>query len=115
MFRTTLTRIGELRSLLPIGVPVMALTAMATKPLRHSVMLTVGIQSPKVIAINPCKANVKYAVSSFQRIVGAFRPVVERLRAEWKQFPRMLIYARSYNTCADKYLYLKTELGPEFY
>ena len=103
-FRTILTRIGELRSILPEGVPIMALTATATKDLRRSVMATISMQSPHVIAINPCKSNLMYTVLSFESIERSFRPIVERLRKERIHMPRILIYGRSVliSTCILK-------------
>ena len=113
-FRTNLTRIGELRSIVPSGVPVMALTATATKTLRQAVMTIIGMQNPSVIAINPCKMNLMYTVSSFDSIEKTFHPLVEKLRTERIRMPRTLIYTRQYHLCADMYLYFKKELGGEF-
>ena len=57
-FRTVLTCVGELRSIIPCGIPVLALTATATKTLQKSVMSTIGMRCPRVVAINPCKSNI---------------------------------------------------------
>lgn len=54
-FRVILDRIGELRSILPDGVYIRALTATATKPLRFSVAQTIGMRDPYIAAISPCK------------------------------------------------------------
>ena len=51
-FRDALLWIGEICSVLPEGVHMMALTAIAT-------------QSPVVIAVSPCKRNLMFAVSTF--------------------------------------------------
>ncbi len=62
----------------------MALTATATKALRKSVSCTIGLRNPVVIAINPCKSNIMYAVSSFNTIEDTFSPFVQRRRTVQK-------------------------------
>ena len=50
-------RIGEIRSIIPPGVHVMALTAIATKKkLRHAVSAAIGMRNPFVVAVAPCKS-----------------------------------------------------------
>lgn len=61
-FRPVMDRIGEVRSPLPIGVNVMALTATATKTIRYSVSKTIGLKSPYVITRSPSKNNLFYCV-----------------------------------------------------
>ena len=58
-------RIGEVRSLLPIGVNVMAVTATATKTIRYSVSKTIGLKSPYV---NPSKKNLFYCIGVFNGV-----------------------------------------------
>ncbi len=57
-FRPVMDRIGEVRSLLPIGVNVMAITATATKTIRYSVSKKIGLKSPYVITRSPLLRNV---------------------------------------------------------
>ena len=113
-FRTVLTRVGELRSILPCGIPVLALTATATKTLRKSVMSTIGMRCPRVVAINPCKSNIVYTVSTFTTIEDTFKPVLDRLCVERHNLPRILIYTRSFSLCADIYIFFKKKLGVKF-
>ena len=110
-FRTVLDRIGEVRSILPEGLNIMALTATATKTLWYSVSRTIGMHNPFIIAISPCKKNLMYSVKAFESIQDTFKPVVERLKAERTAMPRMIIYGRSFGICADIYLFIKAELG----
>ena len=60
-FRQSLLRIGELRSILP----VMALTATASKSLRHVVSNIIGLRNPHVVAVSPCKPNIMFSVGDF--------------------------------------------------
>ena len=110
-FRAVLDRIGEVRSILPGGVNIMALTATAPKTLRYSVTRTVGMHDPYILAISPCKKNMMYSVGKFEAIPSTFKAVVERLKAERTKMPRMIVYGKSFGMCADVYLYFKAELG----
>ena len=75
-FRDALLWIGEIRSVLPEGVHMMALTATATKDLQRKVANILGMQSPIVIAVSPCKRNLMFAVSSLTSIRESFQPLL---------------------------------------
>ena len=67
-----------------------------------------------VVSTSPTRPNVMYAVSSFKSISSTFRPVLDRLRVERKSFPRMIIYCRRMEECADLYQYFRGELRADF-
>jgi len=97
-----LDRIGEIRSILPPEVHVMALTATATRTLRYAVCATIGMRNPFVVAIPPCKRNLMYTVSTpVSSVQETLKPVIDRLRKDRTAMPRMIIYGRSYDVCAD--------------
>lgn len=50
-FRTEYSRLGEVRSILPRGVNVMALTATATKTLRKDVIDLLSMDSPFLVSV----------------------------------------------------------------
>ena len=108
-----LDRIGEVRSILPANLNIMALTATATRNLRQCVMKTVGMCDPYVLVRSPCKKNIMFMVSKFEAVPTTFEPVVERLKSERIAMPRMIIYGRSIGMCADIYMFFKAQLGTE--
>ena len=108
-----LDRIGEVRSMLPDEVNVMALTATATKTLRYSVSRTIGMRNPYVVAIAPCRKNIIYTVKKFESVESTLGVVVERLRRERTCMPRTIIYGRSLRMCADIFLFFKSELSDD--
>ncbi len=67
-FRHSLHRLGEVRSILPNGVHVMALTATATKSLQSEVAEILGMMNTISLAVSPCKANIMYAVGEYSNI-----------------------------------------------
>ena len=61
-FRKEFANLGEVRSIIPPEVKVMALTATATVQTRKAVCKTLGIVNVAVIAESPNKENIKYVV-----------------------------------------------------
>ncbi len=58
-------RIGEVRSLLPPHVNIMAMTATATAKLRTDVSRLIGLRNELVVARSPSKLNITYTVEEF--------------------------------------------------
>ena len=113
-FRKLLTRIGEIKSLLPPTVKIMALTATATTKLRTEVSNMIGLSNELVIARVPSKPNILYEVQSFSSINETFLPLAQQLQREGVEYPRTIVYCRSYNDCGDLYDYFKCFLGIKF-
>ena len=113
-FRYVLTRIGEVRSLIPASVHVMALTATATRSDRIAVTRTIGLKSPYVLTRCSARSNLVYSVGYFKSLPDTFKEFADRLRGEKTEFPKTIIYGRSFGVCADIYLYLKDHLGLAF-
>ena len=66
-----------------------------------------GMRNELVISVSPCKANIMCAVAKFVSVQDSFHKTVERLRRERSDFPRMIIYSRRFEDCANLYLYFK--------
>ena len=106
-FRQTVVRIGQVRSIIPDGVNIVALTATATTSLRDAVIKTIGMHKPQIVAMDPNKYNIMYCVGTFETPEKTFRPVIERLVKERSSLPCMLIYTRTLDTCAEIFLYFR--------
>ncbi len=91
-FRTSLKRVGEIRSLLPEHVNVMALTATATRKLQKCVEGILGMVDPVIVTTPPCKANIMYGRGTYKSIEETFSPLLEKLRSERQLMPRMIVY-----------------------
>jgi len=57
----------------------MAMTATASKGLRKKASDTIGLVSPTIIAVSPCKKNIIYAVLDFENISDSFGPILHEL------------------------------------
>ena len=113
-FRSSLRRIGEVRSILPGGINIMALTATASKTLRYSVSKTIGLQNPFVLALSPCKKNLVYAVGKFSNVTDTFQPMVDQLSKQRIHMPRVIIYCRNFQDCSEIYSLFRDSLGTTF-
>ena len=81
-FRCKFSHLGEIRSILPENVRVMALTATATKTTRGSIVKTLNMQRPIVVAVPPLKHNIIYSVIHKSLITEAFAPLVTEKRTD---------------------------------
>lgn len=110
-FRTAFARLGEVRSLIPPSVGVMALTATATRSLRREVVKTLGMIDPVVVTTSPDKPNIIFTVASCTSMEDAFIPIMEQLEVKRTQMDRVLIYCQRQDECAQLYLLFGMRLG----
>ncbi len=92
----------------------MAMTATATRSLRKRVAAILGMRDPVVVAVSPCKSNLMYAVASYTSVSETFRPLLESLKVRRTLMPRIIIYCRRYEQCAELYLFFRGGLGSSF-
>ena len=89
--------LGEVRSLIPKEVRIMALTATATVKTCCTICKTLGMSEPVVVADSPNKANIKYMVHLNPGILEeTFASVVEELRLYRIYTERVIIFILPY-------------------
>ena len=113
-FRSVLLRVGELRSLLPDGIHMMALTATATSLLRTKVSAILGMRNPLLTYRSPCKENLVYSVLFCNCIEDSFTPLLKSLLENRLNTPRTLVYCRRYIDCSALYSFFKMGLKEKF-
>ena len=80
-FRTAFSQVGEVCSLIPETVCVMALTATATVETRKAVCRKLGMVNPMIVCEVPNRPNIRYSVISTPgTLEEAFAPLVEQIR-----------------------------------
>ena len=89
-FRVEFSRLGEVRSLIPKDVNIMALTVTATQSLRGAVCKTLEMDNPVVVTISPDKTNMVFLVAHFESLE-TFRPTMEKLKHERTNMQRTLL------------------------
>ena len=111
-FRKSLARIGDLRSLLPKGINVLALTATATTETLEVVINRLSMHDVTVVAMPPCRDNIYYEIKS-DLDIQCFTDVKEFLQRHMN-FPKTIVYVRSYKDCIIVYQLLKSKMGLDF-
>ena len=109
-FRPMLLKVGELRSLMPANVNVMALTATATRSLRLELAKIIGMIKPTTVVLPPCKMNLSYEVSQYFSIEENFTPMLKKLSVMRMTYP-CTIYCRRMEDCSDLYQFFESNLG----
>ena len=105
-----MSHLGELRSLISPDVRLLALTATITKHAREHSQTLLGMISPTVIALSPCKDKIYFEIVQCESIEKGFASIVEDIRCQRKSFPRTLIYCRTMNDCSSIYFFFKNSL-----
>lgn len=113
-FRKEFSRLGEVRSLIPQHVHMIALTATATVSTRNKVIATLGMVDPFVLSISPHKPNITYWVTEKKPLEVTFTPLMEKLQTERCHMSRAIIFCQRYDKCAALYEMFRITLGKEF-
>ena len=113
-FRQEFKHLGEVRSLIPQHINIMALTATATKSLRKDVCKTLGMKDPFLVTVSPDKTNLIFRVLPYESLEMTFRPVIDELRRQRVRMEKTLIYCQQQETCARLYLLFRLHLAGEF-
>ena len=113
-FRPEFSQLGEVRSIIPESVNVMALTATATKTIRASIIKILDMQTPTVISVHPGKNNIMYYVKQKTSVSGSFAPICDKLAHKRTAMGRMIIFCHTYDEVIAIYFYFKQQLGVGF-
>uniref|UniRef100_A0A1X7V2R8 Helicase ATP-binding domain-containing protein n=1 Tax=Amphimedon queenslandica TaxID=400682 RepID=A0A1X7V2R8_AMPQE len=76
-----LLHVGEICSLIPPHVSVLALTATISCSSREEVQSLLGMKSPRVITMSPSKDNIKYSIEKFSTLDEVFTPLGKKLQS----------------------------------
>ena len=113
-FREAYLRVGELRSLVPPSVRVLAMTATISTPSRKCVQELVGMHSPQIFTLSPCKENIYYCVVKCDSVSEVFTPILEEIRILRTKTLRTIIFCRTINDCSSVYFFVKDSLQKHF-
>lgn len=110
-FRQTFAKIGDLRSLLPLEVKILALTATATMETYGVAKTRLEMVEPVLISMSPERTNIYYCVCPPIEI----EHFVDSLVGEFAiDFPKTIVFVRTYKDCSNLYLMLLHQLGGMF-
>ena len=89
-FRVAFSHIGDIRSLVPSHVNLMALTATATSDTLHSVEQRWSLKAPVIIAMSPYRNNISYELANEASIDEYTSELCEELKSKGTGFPKTL-------------------------
>ena len=105
-FRKEFSKLGEIRSLLPDNIRIMALTATASQTTRKVVCRMLGMVDPAYIIKSPDKPNIFFNVfTKPATIAEAFDPLIEHLRQYRTSTDRTIIFCQNYVDSGNIYKY----------
>ena len=100
---------------MPQGTPYLACTATATRSIRDEVITSLEMVDCEFIHASPDRSNIFYAVRPRLDIEVDMQPILQSLKENLINTPRMIIYCRSLNTCDDLYAHFYHELQEKAY
>ena len=110
-FRPCYARVGEVRGIVPTGVPWLACTATATHVVKDDVCKLLDMKGCKVVCESPDRSNIYYEVYPKSDIECDFQGLVEELALKRINTNRVIVYCRSRNLCSDLYIHFLDKLG----
>jgi len=115
-FRKWCGAVGEIRSLLPQGLPMLALTATASAGTRKKITDMLSLHKSVQIVVSPNRDNIKlYLQKVSNEISDNFMWLVYELEQKQIECPKVLIYVRDYQRCSEIYHLFMQSLGAKAY
>ncbi len=100
-FRKWCGLVGELRSLLPVSLPVLALTATVSLTTRKKTLKHLGQQKCLEVVRSPDRSNIRLAVKKVSSdATNTFSWLVNELIVKGPQTARTVIYCKSISDCS---------------
>ncbi|XP_063052381.1 probable ATP-dependent DNA helicase RecS [Engraulis encrasicolus] len=113
-FRESFSRLGELRSIVREGTPVMALTASAEIANRDRVSRLLHMHSATQITVSPNRHNIKLGLKHVPKDdLGCMDWVVTEVRQKGLLLSPIIIYCTSLKTVGRVFCHLKAKLGDD--
>ena len=97
-FRYDFLLLGEVRSIIPSDIHVLALTATASKSVFEAAVATLHMRSPEVIAATPKRSNIFLSVVDKKEIIEVVQDIASVVLNSQESgpliFPKTLVFCR---------------------
>ena len=110
-FRKTFSMIGQLRSLIPERINIMALTGTATKNTFDIILQRLGMWEPAIVGVSCNRPNIKLIIQPKQKLEEFGLQISQRLQNEGLSYPKTIVFCTNYKDCTGLYLSLVENLG----
>ena len=91
-FRTAFAEIGELRSIIPSGVPVVALTATCTHAIHRRITDCLSLSEAVTVAVSPERENITYNVKPLIPVEVFATEIAANIKEEGANYPKTIIF-----------------------
>ena len=110
-FRSAFADIGNIRSLLPADIPIMALTATATKDTLSSVKMRLAMKDPVIVGLPPDRPNIKLVTEPCPELSELCEALAKELLEKRCNTVKTIVFCRSLKDCGNMCIMLKRLLG----
>ena len=110
-FRSAFADLGSIRSLLPTNIPIMALTATATKDTLASVKKRLAMQDPVIVGLPPDRPNIKLITEPCPELCKLCEVLAKELLEKRCNTIKTVVFCRSLKDCGNMCIMLKKLLG----
>lgn len=91
-FWASYAHLGDLRSLLPPSVNIMALTTTSTSSTFYTVCCRLSLSSQMLIGSSPNQSNICYKVQSMRTIELFGKELYQDIKAKAQEYPKTVIF-----------------------
>ena len=105
-----LSMIGQLRSLIPERINIMALTGTATKNTFDIILQRLGMWEPAIVGVSCNWPNIKLIIQPKQKLEEFGLQISQRLQNEGLSYPKTIVFCTNYKDCTGLYLSLVENL-----
>ena len=112
-FRRAFAALGDLRSIIPTEVNVMALTATATIETFNIVSKRLSMKEPVLVALPPDRGNIFYTLEPKIDLERLSEDLCYGLCRKRTAYPKTVVFVRRYRDCSDLYIALTRKLGED--
>ena len=100
---------------MPKDTPYLACTATVTRKVREEVVRNLEMLDCEFVCASPDRPNISYQVSRRGDMENDMAQIVTCLKNDQRSSPRVIVYCRSLDMCANLYSHFLFELGKKSY
>ena len=113
-FRIAFAHLGEIRSIIPSTVNVLALMATASYSTYNAVCTRLSLVNPVLIGCSPERSNIKFVVESLPTTEDFCKEIAAQIKYHGIEYPKTVIFCQRYSDCSAVFLLLCRKLGKHF-
>ena len=114
-FRPSYGHLHEIRAVIPKGTPLLACSATVTHSIRQEVIKSLEMVDCDFISTSPDRPNIFYEIHPRTDLDSDMKHLLKSLQDLKNSAPRVIVYCRTLDMCANLYAHFHYELEEESY